>query len=32
MKIVQNEITGTQTNFSTNFDGKTEFHPAFGFS
>jgi hypothetical protein len=23
MKIVQNEITWTQTNFSTNFGGKT---------
>jgi hypothetical protein len=31
MKIVQNEITGTQTKFSTNFGGKTEFHPVFGF-
>ncbi len=25
MKILQNEITGTQTSFSTNFDGKLSF-------
>jgi hypothetical protein len=32
MKILQKEITGTQTSFSTNFGGKTEFHPVFPFS
>ncbi len=32
MKILQNQITGTQTSFSTNFGGKlSEFHPVFPF-
>jgi hypothetical protein len=32
MKILQKEITGTQTSFPTHFDGETEFHPVFPFS
>jgi hypothetical protein len=32
-EILQNEITGTQTSFSTNIGGKlSEFHPLFPFS
>jgi hypothetical protein len=34
MKILQNEITGTQTSFSTNFGGELSFmfHTVFHFS
>jgi hypothetical protein len=28
-KLLQSKITGTQIKFSTNFGGKTEFHPVF---
>ncbi len=31
MKIKKNEITGTQTIFSSNFGGKLELHPVFPF-
>jgi hypothetical protein len=30
-EILQNEVTGTQTNFSTNFGGKLSFIPSFLF-
>jgi hypothetical protein len=32
MQILQNEITGTQTSFSTNFGGKLSFIVSFIFS
>jgi hypothetical protein len=32
MKILQNDITGTQTKISLNFGGKLEFHHVFPFS
>jgi hypothetical protein len=32
MKILQNEITGTQTSFPSNFGGKLSFYPVFPFS
>jgi hypothetical protein len=32
MKILQNEITGTQISLSTNFGGKLSFHPVFHFA